>query len=321
MVSKEEESKVNRAVSDEEALPPYETVDASGSVPVNDPPTSTFPPEPAPLPAKHSESNEKRQGPTSESPFNFPSNVPPPGYSAGSSSSSRQPIAVPQSDPNPTSRFICAYPSVLLRNGITQQTWRSFLETLSAFLTAKVSDRAISHAGDIAKKLSQGPENLVKDVYSHTKDVGRNIGNNAKRGNVLGAAMGVVGGAISIPLSAAFGTVRTVVGLPGSTVTAVAKKPKTPRERAAAYLAVANRDWFESRGLHARLLDTQELCESVGVSSENVLETARASKDETAEGQLLGLHGYVANLEFWDQTFLKLGDKTLWVVLVPNYTR
>ena len=314
MASKQEEHKSSRVAPEEEALPAYETVSNRPGAVTSDASPNAASTDPASLPAKNID--EKNVGPTSDTPFNFPSNAPPPSYSAGSSSSSQQPIAVPQSSPTPTSPFVSAYAPILLSHGITQDTWRSFLETLSAFLASKVSDRAISHAGDVAKQLGDGPGNLVKGVVSHAKDVGRNIGSNAKNGNLLGAAMGVVGGAITIPISAVFGTVRTVAQLPGSTVSAVAKKPKTPRERAATYLAVANKDWFESRGLHANLLDTQELCQVVGVSATNFLESARANKDHSAEAQLSGLHGQVVNMEFQDPTLLELGEKTLWVVLI-----
>ena len=108
--------------------------------------------------------------PTTESPFTFPINAPLPPYSA--SSSNRRPIAVPQAAPIPASPLLSAYPPALLHYGIPKKTWLSFLETISAFLTAKVSRRALNHAADMAKQVGDGPNRLFKNLVSHTKDVG-----------------------------------------------------------------------------------------------------------------------------------------------------
>lgn len=302
--SKAEEASANKAVAPEDAPPAYAGPSTNTPAP--------SPPAPGSTPS----------GPTAASPFDFPSEAPLPAYSssaeAGPSSSQSHgqlPIAVPQITPQATAVFLSAYAPDLLGYGITSKSWQAFLDTTSAFLAAKVSDRALSHAADVGKHIGHGPKSLVKGVYSHAKDVGRGIGNNAKRGNIVGAAFGVVGGAISIPVSAALGTVRTALQLPGSTVSAVAKKPQTPRERATAYLAVANRDWFHARGLHASLLDSQELSKLIGASVTALIEAAQNAKKTSVEAQFDVLEGHVAKLEVDGAPILDLGDATLWLVL------
>lgn len=259
-------------------------------------------------------------GPTADSPFDFPSQSLPP-YSAsvsasasGPSSSSQLPIAIPQATPKPDSIFLPAYAPALLAHGITVRSWTSFLDTVSAFLAAKVSDRAISHAADVGRSIGDAPKSYFKGVASHAKEVGKRIGKNAKSGNVVGAAFGVIGGSISIPLSAALGAVRTTAMLPGSTVMAVAKKPQTPRERATAYVAVANKDWFHGRGLNAILLDTLELSQLLGAS---VIALAEAGDGKnTSVDQLGSLQGHIAKLDVLDESAtLELGNTTLWLVL------
>src|SRR5690606_30000920 len=153
----------------------------------------------------------------------------------------------------------------LLRHGIVEQTFLSFLETLSAFLAAKVSGRTAAHAADVAASVGEGPKSHAKHVYGHTKDVLRDIGRNAKKGNVFGAVGGIIGGAVGVPVSAALGPVGAGVPLPGRTLGAVSKKPLTQRQRAEAYVAVANKDWFWKRGLEAALGDSGDVAGLLGV--------------------------------------------------------
>ncbi|KAF5604789.1 hypothetical protein FPCIR_641, partial [Fusarium pseudocircinatum] len=80
--------------------------------------------------------------PTAENPFNFPSASPLPSYSEASSAQ-EPPIAIPQENPPQTSPFQKAYAPALLGHGITKEAWGSFLDTISAFMTAKVGERAI----------------------------------------------------------------------------------------------------------------------------------------------------------------------------------
>ncbi|KPM37340.1 hypothetical protein AK830_g9235 [Neonectria ditissima] len=305
---KEREAKSGQEPAHEEAPPSYEVTDAGPST------LAARAPPPESPPADKSGSSSAR--PTAESPFNFPEDASLPPYSAASSSSGQLPIAVPQMTPEPAAPLLAAYAPALLSYGIPAATWTSFLETTSAFLAAKVSDRALRHAANVGKDVGEAPMNLVKGVASHAKDVGKNIGNNAKRGNILGAVVGVIGGAISIPVSAAVGTVRTAVQLPFSVVSAAGKKMETPRQRATAYMAVVNKKWFHARGLHASLLDSLELSELVGVSVISQVKL-RNDKDESAEGKLRALEGHIAHLEVQAPATLAVGPKTLWLVLTP----
>ncbi|KAM5347318.1 hypothetical protein ACJ41O_010323 [Fusarium nematophilum] len=303
---KEQEHLANKApAADTEPPPAYET---------GDPGPSSIPPPADPHPPS------KQTGPTAESPFNFPSDAPLPSYAEASSSSSKQPpIAIPQANPTATAPFLNAYAPCLLSYGITQQAWSSFLDTLSAFLTAKVSARAISHAGDVAKKVGETPTYAIKNVVTHAKDVGKEIRTDAKKGDIVSAAVGVIGGAISIPITAAMGIVQSAVTLPGHTVAAAVGKPKTPRQRCTAYLAVANKDWFSKRGLHASLATTDELSQVVGSSITAVLEAGKGkgTKLGGAEGQLSALEDHIARLEIQAPDVVDLGAETLWLVVVP----
>ncbi|RYC64841.1 hypothetical protein CHU98_g1386, partial [Xylaria longipes] len=128
------------------------------------------------------------QRPTVESPFNFPPAYTPSASTSGSaeavtpsgatssSSSSSIPsagvlLAVPQVAPQPTSPFLSAYSTaVLLRRGISNETFISFLSTLSAFLSATVSERALAHAGDVGRSLNDIPKKFSKDTLAHVKD-------------------------------------------------------------------------------------------------------------------------------------------------------
>ncbi|RBR23690.1 uncharacterized protein FIESC28_03486 [Fusarium coffeatum] len=261
----------------------------------------------------HSQSNDKI--PTAENPFDFPeSNLP--TYSEASTSN-QPPIAIPQEAPSQTSPFLKAYAPALLGHGITQEAWTSFLDTISAFMTAKVGERAVNHAGDIAKTVGQQPVSYVKGVGNHAKSVGKNIVNNTKKGNIIGAAAGVVGGAISIPLGAVFGAVGTIVGLPGRTIAAAVKKPQTPAERAVAYVAVANHDWLNKRGLHASIVTTEQLSEIVGVSVKALLEaSAEGNKSEGSLGPLGALSEHTAHLEVKGPGVVDISKETWWLTVV-----
>ena len=135
-------------------------------------------------------------GPTVSSPFNFPTQDLPPDYTPAPSS--YRTIAIPQNSPGPASPFLAAYPPSLLSHGITPEAWYSFVDTISAFLSARVSKRAISNAVDVATSIGKMPQKFGQDTVNHVKSVGKNIGKNAKRGNVIGVVGGVVGGTIGL---------------------------------------------------------------------------------------------------------------------------
>jgi hypothetical protein len=79
------------------------------------------------------------QGPTVDSPFNFPSDGPPPAFASAASSASvsaparfQLPIAIPQITSDKTAPFLDAYARPLLQYGIAPESWRAFLSTMSA---------------------------------------------------------------------------------------------------------------------------------------------------------------------------------------------
>ncbi|KAL6700037.1 hypothetical protein J3F84DRAFT_362485 [Trichoderma pleuroticola] len=268
--------------------------------------------------------------PTVTSPFNFPTDgkgkdgavtAPPPVYKVGSSSSSSsaaRTIAFPQIKPDPDSPFLVAYAPVLLSYGITEETWRSFMMTISAFLTATISDRALSHATDVAAHMGQSPKNLGRNVAAHAKSIGRNVSDNAKRGNIIGAAMGLIGGTISLPISTALGVVGTTLSLPGQAIGAVTKRPRTPQERAATYAAVANEEWLHMRGLHAHLFDSAGLAHHLGMPLDTLLSLAWETKESDAARQMRALEPHIAGLDVDEGASLQLKTQTLWLVLMPG---
>lgn len=293
----------------QEDLPSYEAIPSSSS-------------QAQPSTSARAPPVQGEKGPSVESPFNFPTDVPAPAYTE-SAKPLQRPIAIPQLSADPTAPFLQAYAPSLLAQGIPPGTWAAFVDTLSAFLAAKVTDRAVSHAADIAKELGKAPTLLGKNIAAHAKEVGRNIRQNAKRGNIVGAAFGVIAGAISLPIATAVGAVGTVMSLPGTTANAVSQKPQTPRQRAVVYITVANRDWFGPRNLHAQLLDTSELAGLLGVSSNQILENALAGKSADAATQLRSLETHLSELDLSLPTSstLRIGERTLWLVVMQSHEK
>ncbi|KAG8406422.1 hypothetical protein J3459_012161 [Metarhizium acridum] len=306
-------------------VPPASSPTSTAAI-IAGPSTTSDPAERAPT---YEEATEAKGGvPTVDSPFNFPTSTDlPPSYEAhaeaeaGPSSSKSvrtKPVAIPQVAPEPAAPFLPAYPPSLLAHGITEQTWRSFLDTVSAFLTAKVSGRAIAHAGDMAKSLGEPPKNYGKSLVNHTKSVGKQLVKDARRFDVFGVAAGVIGGAISIPMHAAFGAVDTIFQIPGTAVSAISKTPRTPLQRAATYSAVASKDWLNARGLHAVLLDTRQLAEMIHVPGSKFLEmAAEGAKSGTAAATMCALGGHIEKLNMLEDEVVVLSDRSLWLVLVP----
>ncbi|POS73774.1 hypothetical protein DHEL01_v207827 [Diaporthe helianthi] len=275
-------------------------------------------PSPSSRPAATTPSEQQAEGPTPTNPFNFPPSEGLPSYTE-SFTPFTKPIAIPQSRPDTPAPFIpTAYAPALLTRGVTPDTWHAFITTVSAFLTATVSSKALAHAGDMAKHLGSTPASFGKNVARNAKAVGSHVRDEAQRGNVIGAALGAVGGAISLTLGTVLGAVGAATAMPATAVGAVASKPRMPRERATAYVLVANRDWLNSRGLVASIVDTQELCRAVVVDDVDVwelIELAGRGKDDTAAGQLQRLERYFCELEVGQTETLELGPKTLWLVV------
>ncbi|KAI9899932.1 hypothetical protein N3K66_004194 [Trichothecium roseum] len=276
------------------------------------------------------------QGPTASDPFNFP-DAPVreelPAYSAASGrgnntagddddddKEAQKPIAIPQITPTYKAPFLDAYAPVLLKYGVPNDTWKHFLDAVSAFLTAKVSDRMLSHAADMGKQATGTPTGLLGDTVRHAKSVGKEIKRYHRKRNYLGAVFEIIGGAITIPIGAALNTAGAAITLPTSALGAIFMKPQTPYERAATYLAAANMKWFYDRGLHAMLLNTEEVSDMIGTSVTGLVGLARSDKRDSVEGLLGAMEGHIEKLEVKPNSRLDLGADTFWVVLVPfNY--
>lgn len=267
--------------------------------------------------------------PTVEAPFNFPdwkspvAHDPAPTALASSSTastsapppSSLRPVAFPQVYPNKTAPFLDAYAPVLLQYGIPSESWRAFLTTMSAFLTATISRQALAHAADVGRHLGKMPINTGTNIIDMVKGVGRNVQDSAAHGNVIGAAMGVVAGAMGVTISAAVQTAGILASLPGTAIGAVVRKPKTPRQRAEAYAKTANAEWLVRRGLQAQLVDTAELAAMLGVPAERMLIPAPDTGDRSAAGRIRALSQYIGDLEVFEEKTVEFGRETLWLVV------
>ncbi|KAF2172685.1 hypothetical protein M409DRAFT_16647 [Zasmidium cellare ATCC 36951] len=249
----------------EEELPTYENPEPSNT-------TAQLPPEKS----THS------QGPTTSAPFNFPT-ADLPTYETAVDF--QKPLAIPQSSPTPDAPFVSAYPTDLLTYGIPAESWYAFVDTLSAFVSAKVSQQAIHHASDVAQSIQDYHKQYVTNVKRSFKSMGKS----AKQFNPFG----IVGGALGLT----FGTVGHAVGSVFNAPLSLIQKPKTPRERATVYVAAANKDWFHRRGLHALLLDTSELATVLGTSYHDILGTARGRQSSDAVEQMASLRQWIGDVQ------------------------
>ncbi|KAK7940747.1 uncharacterized protein PG986_013134 [Apiospora aurea] len=259
------------------------------------------------------------QGPTPSEPFNFPrSDTLPPSYSPPTLSGGQRPIAIPQSSSDKAAPFLQAYPPSLSSYAIPNSTWASFVKTTNAFLTAKVGDQAIQHAADMGRRISDLPKRYSKETVAQAKQIRRDVSDQAKKGNYVAAGMGALGGSIALPVGTALRIVGAATALPFAMLGSVAAKPKTPRERAAAYVAAANGKWFHGRGLDARLLDSEELAEAVGLSHGRMADLAREHRKGGAQGQMSALEEWIADVEVSAAESIITLDwsaKTLWLVV------
>ncbi|KAI1762115.1 hypothetical protein GGR53DRAFT_502671 [Hypoxylon sp. FL1150] len=269
--------------------------------------------EPAELPAEIP-ADLQVSGPTVSSPFNFPSDTHLPAYvPPPPSAAERRPITIPQIQAAPTAPFLDSYSELLLRHGVTREAWAAFLSTLSGFLAATVSQKAVSHAAEMAQHVGDVPRRFGEETWAHMKRTGHHISDNAKRGNIVG----VVAGTIALPVATAIRAVGAGVSLPFAALGAVVRNPKTPRERAVAYAESANVKWLRRRGLEAHMMDTTELSHAVGLpSASELLQTARSAREyPRADLQIAALGAHVVELEVRRPGPLELGANTLWLVV------
>ncbi|KAF1823032.1 uncharacterized protein K489DRAFT_380428 [Dissoconium aciculare CBS 342.82] len=232
-------------------------------------------------------------GPTTDQPFHFPTNAVP-AYNA--LDPVRRPLAIPQLQPKETSPFLEAYPVCLLSFGIPEESWLSFVDTLSAFLNAAVGTQAVQHAVDLAYTLGEAH----KDWALSQKDAAMDLGRKAQRGDLIG----VIGGTLGLTLGTAGHIVDSVLKFPGRLV----KRPQSPRDRADAYVATANKDWLNARGLHARIVDTEQLAEVADATLDDFVKSARKAK--SVGEQFSGLSTWIAEMHIGEAKDIRAkGDK------------
>lgn len=309
-------------VSDQHNAQPGPSAPAAGGMPTIDDPFN-FPTD-EPLPAYSAQAIDEPPPPVAASSSSITDdkrisgavNVPPPPGPPPGGRPALKPIAIPQVVPDDSSPFLTAYPPCLLARGIPEQSWTSFLSTVSAFLTAKIGDRAISHAGDMAKHFASDTTHLGKSIASQSVTFGKEIASHAKRGNIFGVAATAIAGVVTLPIMTAVGIAGTAARLPTSAIGAVTKKPKTAAERVNAYNVVANEKWFHPRGLHAQLVDTPGLSLLVEVPVPQLLAVARSGKEGSATGMLHALDHHIEALQVPGDSTLGLSERTLWLVLV-----
>ncbi|KAI0169157.1 hypothetical protein GGR52DRAFT_592969 [Hypoxylon sp. FL1284] len=258
-------------------------------------------------------------GPTPSSPFDFPTDDDLPAYTASPAAGGpeRRPLAIPQVRPDGAAPFLEAYSrSLLLRHGVTREAWAAFLRTLSGFLAATVSRNAVRHAADVAQSVGDVPRQFGRDTWQGAKRTGRNIGDAARRGHIVGAAAHAVVGGVALTVGTTLRAVGATVSLPFA---AAGREPRTPRERAAAYAESANRKWLRRRGLEAHLLDTTELARGVGArNADDLLRGPRAVIADPADravAQMASLRDRVCELEIDAPAPLDLDVDTLWLVV------
>lgn len=257
----------------------------------------------------------QKQQPTIESPFNFPTDAPP---SYAQAKPFEQPVALPQERPDAKAPFLSAYPPSLEMYGITAGTWHAFVHTINGFLTASVGDKAVSHAADMARHVGSVPKQFGQATASHARTVRHDIADKARAGNYVGAGFGVIGGAISLPVGTALRAVGAVVSLPFAAINAAASKPKTPRERATAYVGAANKDWFHPRQLHAGILDSSEVAHLVHATPDATVSGANEKRASGTAAQMSVLGQWLAPVVVGDDAAhvsLNLTTDTLWLVV------
>jgi hypothetical protein len=228
-------------------------------------------------------------------------------------------MAIPQLQPKETSPFLAAYPVCLLTFGIPEESWLSFVDTLSAFLNAAVGTQAVQHAVDLATTLGLAH----RDWALTQKDAAMDLGRKAQRGDLFG----VIGGTVGLTLGTAGHLVDSVLKFPGRLV----KRPQSPRDRADAYVAAANKDWLNARGLHARIVDTEVLAEVADATLDDFVKSSKKAK--SVGEQFSGLSAWIAEMELGDfkdvrakgekaklpmvaAPALEITKKTLWLTML-----
>ena len=277
--------------------------------------------------------------PTPEAPFNFPSldpartsptwpSLPHAIASIGGAAKSDtkgdtkgdikkqrpRPVAIPQikSRRGALAPLLDSYPPALVQYGIATDSWRAFLNTMSAVLSASMPKQVLAHLGS---QVAGVPLRFGRDTMDHVYTERDNVYGSVMNGDYFGALRGIVGGAIRLPIHSSLRAVDAAVSMPGVVLGAANQPPQTPKERAVAYAAATNERWLRVRGLRASLVDTTELEKVVGLPRGKLLELVNGSSDRSAAGQLATLQEYITKLEVLRRGRLNLNDKTLWLVV------
>ncbi|KAI1828506.1 hypothetical protein F4861DRAFT_5023 [Xylaria intraflava] len=319
--------------------PPSELHDATSTkgTPSNFPSSSV-----SPVTNQHGSMSSSAAGPSTSRReqtdySSLPEVVIPPEHSKSRNTPPSLILAIPQTAPQPTSPFLQAYSTAfLLSRGIPSEAFTSFLSTLSAFLSATVSERALAHVSDVGRNLNDIPKKFSRDTVDHVKQIGRHVGNSAREGKLVTTGYRALAGTVSIPVTAALRIVdATVRQLPTAVGSGFSRKPPSPRERAEAYVTITQKDWFQARGLVAFLCDTAELIRHVrrrdsndsGPTNEatvdHLVNLTHSTWEKGLDGQLLALqqHFGFAPLEITNERSdkrepLHIRAGTLWLVVI-----
>lgn len=258
----------------------------------------------------------------------IPSTPPPPFRRAldfPSSTQSNKIIAVPQETPSRHSAFVQAWTPVLLSYGIPRQSFTSFLSTVSGILSATTSDAVVAHAGRLARStVVDIPASFGKDVTGHACASAKHFGHAVKSGNPFAMVGATLGGTVGLTLGVTGRLIGTVFSVPG----ALLQKPQSARQRAEAFLETANRKWFSSRGLCAKIMTADEIASLLGIDAERLMPHAEGVK--AVEALMGGLGEYMEPVEFedvrmsqsrtrgTDMPTLRITRRTLWVVILQG---
>ncbi|KAJ3474898.1 hypothetical protein NLG97_g9647 [Lecanicillium saksenae] len=222
-------------------------------------------------------------------------------------------IAVPQVYPNTSSPFVPAYPPVLLSHGVTEQSWRLFLEDASNIQAHKLPHRIILHGRDMAVTAATTTVELVKRLCSNPfKGAGKYWAEEAKDGGAASATCAIATEVACFPLAyiTCWVAVPFVIG-----IVTILTSPLRRCERAAAYAAAINKKRLHCRGLHAQLMTSGEVAALAGISASEIYSANQCNNWRASEHLELVQSRFEPLILYKDCT-LAIGDKTLWLVIL-----
>lgn len=222
-------------------------------------------------------------------------------------------IAVPQVYPNTSSSFVPAYPPALLSHGVTEQSWRFFLENTSNILAHKLPRRIILHGRDMAGTAATTTVDLVKGMCSNPfKGAGKYWAEEARAGRAASATFALAYEVLCLPLPyiSVWAIIPVVIG-----AVTIITPPLRRCERAAAYAAAINKKWLHCRGLQAQLMTSGEVAALTGISACEMY-SARQCNNWSASEQIELAESRFEPLVLYKDCTLITSDKTLWLVIL-----